>query len=207
MRTRTTTPHPPMRAVAAGLVLAALAACAPAAAPAAPAARPVVVVVAGPTERPLPGLDAAARGSLVRAGFAGSFGPGIVQRIAPYRDLSAPRAAASAAELGRIGGADLSLYVGVRHVDRRVVRESGVRRVVVDLQLHALLVEPRSQAVVWSAVDVPRRFGRVESATVPLGPIETDPGVVRLRDEALRALMDVAVVRIAEEPLRGDVDH
>jgi hypothetical protein len=165
-----------------------------------------VVVVTGPTERPLEGLTAATRTALRRAGFTGGFGPGVVDRIAPYRDLSAPRAAVTTAELGRIANADLGLYVGVRRLDRSIIVDGPIRRVSVELQLHTVLVEPRTGATLWAARDTLRHHVRVERTTAPLPPLASDPGALRLRDDALVAIADAAAFRIAQEPLQAGLD-
>jgi hypothetical protein len=189
------------RALALAAALAALAvlvACVPVARE--EPARPVVVLATGPTQRPLDGLDAAARAALRAAGFDGSFGPRITTSIARYRDMSERRAVRTTAELARIGGGDLGLYVGVVQLERDVRLEDlrRVRLVRVDLQLQVTLVDPASGATVWSTRDVVRTAVRRERSDEALPPLRADPTALALRDDALRALAPSVVTRIEQ---------
>lgn len=184
-------------ALAAALAaLAVLVACVPAVRE--EPARPVVVLATGPTQRPLDGLDPAARAALLAAGFDGSFGPRITTSIARYRDLSEGRAVRTTAELARIGGGDLGLYVGVVQLERDVRLDElrRVRLVRVELQLQVTLVDPASGATVWQARDVVRTAVRRERNDEELPPLRADPTAFVLRDEALRALAPSVVTRI-----------
>jgi hypothetical protein len=179
------------------LVSLALAACAPAVRA---VDTPVVIVVAGPTERPLEALDDAMRAELRRAGFPGSFGPDIIDVIAERRNLSEAQALRTSAELGRIGGGDVALYVHVAHLDRDVEEARGaVRRVVeVRLQLRVTLVDPASGALLWSTRDVVRQAVRSESTDVELPPLRSDPSALALRDQAVRSLARDVLARLQD---------
>jgi hypothetical protein len=169
------------------LVVLLLAACAPMVHE---VARPVVVVVAGPMERPVDGLAEAMRAALRREGFGGSFGPAVLATIAERRNLSEAQALGTAAELGRIGGAEVALYVGVARLDRHVVgdRHGGSRAVLVRLQLRATLVDSRTGALLWSTRDASREAARFERTVEPLRPLRADPSLLALRDAAVSAL-------------------
>ncbi|MBA2668484.1 MAG: hypothetical protein H0U69_15780 [Trueperaceae bacterium] len=186
-----------------GLALLAtlLAACAPAMQE---VARPVVLVVAGPTELPLDGVDGAMRSALRRAGFGGSFGPTVIVQVAERRDLSRSQALRTTAELGRIGRADVALFVEVVRLDRHVEleRRAVSRRVTIELQLRATLVDPATGAVLWSTRDAVRQAVRTDRTTRVLPPLQADPDAVALRDGAVTALAREVVARLAllDEP-------
>jgi hypothetical protein len=180
------------------LVFGALAACAPAVRE---VQRPVVIVVAGPTERPVVGLADAMRGALRREGFVGSFGPEIVAAIAQRRNLSDAQALRTSAELGRIGGGDVALYVGVTRIEREVPREARAdrREVIVRLQLRATLVDPSTGALLWSTRDALRTAVRMERTALEIPRLQEDPGILALRDEAVRALATLVMERLGDE--------
>jgi hypothetical protein len=181
------------------LAMAALAACAPAVVE---ARRPVVLVVDGPRERSLGGLADATRAALLRAGFSGSYGPEIMTSIAEYRDLSAAQALTTTADLGRIARADAGLYVAVERLDRDVVLDAGGQRrtVHVRLQLRFTVVDPATGALLWSVLDAPRTALRIERTNLPLPELSADPGVVAMRDAALRDRVADIVARLADLP-------
>ncbi len=179
------------------LVSLALAACAPAVRE---VATPVVIVVAGPTERPLEGLDDAMRAALLRAGFPGSFGPDIIEAVAARRNLSEAQALRTTAELGRIGGGDAALYVHVALLEREVEEGhlAARRLVLARLQLRVTLVDPATGALLWSTRDVVRQAVRSERTDVDLPPLRSDPSALALRDQAVRSLASDVLARLQD---------
>jgi hypothetical protein len=158
----------------------------------------MVVIVGGPRERPLDALAPATARALRAAGYAGRYAPAVVDRIGEYRDLSEFRAIPTSAELARIAGADVALYVAVESFGRAVEVDTfgDRRRVAVTLRLRATLVDPATGAALWSLRDVPRSAVRVESTAIPLPPEASDPLALELRDRALAALAPEIVARL-----------
>jgi hypothetical protein len=158
----------------------------------------MVVVVGGPRERPLDALAPATARALRSAGYAGRYAPDVVDRISEYRDLSASRAIPTSAELARIAGADVALYVAVERLERVVdVAPFGDRRrVAVTLQVRVTLVDPATGTALWSVRDAPRSAVRTESTAIPLPTEASDPLALALRDRALVALAPEIVARL-----------
>jgi hypothetical protein len=107
-----------------------------------------------------------------------------------HNDLFQSRAAPSAARIARTQGADLAVMVGVPVLDRVVTasKDGASRRIDVALALEAQVVDPRTDAVVQVLRTRTVQGSRVEANSEPVLPVDADPTVLALRDQAIPEL-------------------
>lgn len=148
----------------------------------------LVAVMNAPAQSRLPGSAEGVQAYLERDGdarftYVSSF---TMRFLETHNDLFHSRAAPSAARIARTQGADLAVMVGTAVLDRDVTpsRDGRTRRVDVAIALEAQVVDPRTDAVVQVLRTRTLQGSRVESNEDEIVPIEQDPTVEALRDQA-----------------------
>ncbi len=149
----------------------------------------LVAMMNGPAQSRLPGSADGVQALLERESnpsfsYVSTFS---MRFLETHNDLFHSRAAPSAARIARSQGADLAVMVGAPVLERNVTasRDGTSRRVDVSLALEAQVVDPRTDAVVQVLRTRTSQGSRVESNSEPVLPVESDPTVLALRDQAI----------------------
>lgn len=166
-----------------------LAACAPAAKP---AGSVLLAVLNAPAQARIEGAAEGVQ-EILEQDASPEFryvSPFTMRFLETHNDLFNSRAAPSAARIARTQGADLAIMIGTPVIEREVTesRDGATRRVDVSLALGAQVVDARTDAVVQVLRTRTLQGSRSEANRDPLVPVEKDPTVLALRDQAVPEL-------------------
>ena len=177
---------------------------------------PEVAVINAPRAERLPGLAAEVEAAVDRrgrVGYAFSRAAAVRSREAVH-SFTPARQVRDAMQLGRNIGAELALLVGApvyRREEGLVFSYRGlfphlppglVRRVRVQVELRATLIEVSSGEILHQLQGSPFEGVRLEDPGVPIVPFERDPALLELRARAVAELAE-SLVGLLEGYLSG----
>lgn len=183
-----TTRHPTLLVLSAAL-LTGLALLVTSCAPAATGRGPAVAVLNGPSDGSLPGSAELLQQEMAQQGALHfHFLNDAAMRFAEgHNDFHHDRAVTSAGRVARSYGAPYAVLIGAPTLDRKVTlsQSKAVRTVEVTVQMEAVVVGASNDGVVSRLSSQTFEQTRHESADTVLPPIQRDPTVLTLRDQAV----------------------